>query len=1000
MTSTTAGRRQVLGLGLLLGLAAAAVGLVWILTGGESLHGDLLARLSEAPVGGGRLFRASSTAYDEDRYKETLVQAGLALLTTPETPLRRRIEALVAAGTGDLAAAAEGLSQLADDSPYDAEVLNDLGVVYMALGPQKASNYFRASKLFERAGRLTLLAPAPAFNTAVLHRQLNLQEMAATPFQAPQPAGEASAGRPSSDLHTLAQMLTGGDAAAATRFVQENISTLRKAATEYLFGSPADGTNEEAVRFIAAYCEKFYSDGTLAAMMAPLNSRHRESVLASRRFVARGIEWYQRGKFDEAGGFYDQAENMSRDAGSAFDDLWIKLNRADHELRRGRSKIAGDFLATVINESRTRGYKWLEGMALAAKGANSNLSPDYEAHLASINESISILTAIAAAGDSGRAIYYLATAYSIAGDFETGLTLAYKGLKVIWPDDRIRRGQFYWLAGQQLYRLGFADDAISLEKMAVAEVEAVENTGLVSFFSSHLTMMQVANRNYAEAERSLTSIKEASAKIQEPQERELNALIVNLLCARIKRETGNLSEAESCLKNNLQILDKQTGNVLDYYAQTRLQLAEVYSQKGQPELARRELRQAAAILEKNDAYLSAIYFRVSFENERRNLYEKAISLEYTHDGEDEAWGYTQGYRSKLFLEFLRQTNPGIDGIHKDAINRSKVQQRIPSNVQVVEYLVLPDRLLIWLVSNEKFLSVSVPVRRAELDRKIAEFLRLIQNKGELEKQAGALHDLLIGPIESQLDPNRALAIIPDQALHRLSFPALYSRAKGSYLIDRYAFLESPSMTSLLLAPSGAPARRTAVAFGAQTDDTNAGLELQRLQKYYDDITTFDGPAAVKPTFLSSLMSADIFHFAGHSQDASDPLRSAVLLDGRAGGPNSVSALDISTRKMPPNSVVVLASCDSSVGNSRDGVGMRGLTSAFLISGAGSVVGSLWLVEADSTSRLVLAFHEGFTQKKLSVAEALREAQRGLIAERAHPYYWAGFVVTGNLSAVR
>ena len=114
----------------------------------------------------------------------------------------------------------------------------------------------------------------------------------------------------------------------------------------------------------------------------------------------------------------------------------------------------------------------------------------------------------------------------------------------------------------------------------------------------------------------------------------------------------------------------------------------------------------------------------------------------------------------------------------------------------------------------------------------------------------------------------------------------------------------------------------------------------------------------------------------------------------------MTAVDISKRRMPASSVVVLASCDSSVGNSRDGIGMRGLTSAFLISGAGSVVGSLWLVDAESTSRLVLQFHKGFVRNRLPVAVALRKAQLEFIEEGAHPYYWSGFVVTGNISALR
>jgi CHAT domain-containing protein len=83
--------------------------------------------------------------------------------------------------------------------------------------------------------------------------------------------------------------------------------------------------------------------------------------------------------------------------------------------------------------------------------------------------------------------------------------------------------------------------------------------------------------------------------------------------------------------------------------------------------------------------------------------------------------------------------------------------------------------------------------------------------------------------------------------------------------------------------------------------------------------------------------------------------------------------------------------------------MRGLTSAFLIGGAGSVVGSLWPVEASSTSELMIRFHRAFATSQMPVAEALRKAQLAFLEssqERSHPYYWSGFVVTGNLSALR
>src|SRR6185295_2281137 len=124
-------------------------------------------------------------------------------------------------------------------------------------------------------------------------------------------------------------------------------------------------------------------------------------------------------------------------------------------------------------------------------------------------------------------------------------------------------------------------------------------------------------------------------------------------------------------------------------------------------------------------------------------------------------------------------------------------------------------------------------------------------------------------------------------------------------------------------------------------------------------------------------------------------------DGNPSGPNTVTAVDISRQRLASNAVVILSSCDSSVGNSRDGVGVRGLTSAVLIGGAGSVVGSLWPVEASSTADLMIRFHRAFAHSGMPVAKALRQAQLTFLKsfpDKSHPYYWSGFVVTGNFSA--
>jgi len=1002
MNKPVDGRRQNLALVLFLAFATAAgAGLHWSSSTDSAKTWRVVTSLSQAPIGEGRFFRASNSPFDPDRYQEALQDGGLQLLSNPDSPLSSRIRALIQAGTGNLSAAAETLRQLGQKYPGDAEILNDLGVIHMAMGKEKASNYFLAADLFERSRRLTIHSAAPTYNSAVVYLKLELDDLAAQRLEEYQRV-EID---PDLDIDPIASLKTAlyeQDIARASALLQENLPMFRQAAFDGVLNPQENSIPDEVTRFIFDHYRKAGTDPTIEIALAPLVGSSRDQIVESRKHIARGTAAYLKGKFDDAFHSYDLAEAASAKSGSLFDDLWLKLNRVDAWIRRGEIEKAREPLEVIIAESRKHRYKWLLGKALAAKGGDPRLSGNFEESLKTLNEAIDILISIDSPHDASRAMNYLATLYFFAGDYEESLDFAYRAVFAAPKPEHLRHSQPLVLAAIHVYRMGFPGYARILGEKALLEAKAAHNPGLVAHASSNLAILQSLERNLPAAEANFAIARTASAQIEGDQERTTTQLGINLLCARVMTDRGNLSEAESCLQQNRKLLSKVEGPVPYYLVQTLLQLSKTHQMQGRFDLAHENLKEAADALEANDARLSAGTLRLAFENERRIIYENAIAFEYDYGSKDTAWQHVQRYRSKLFLEFVGQFNPGIATLRGAVLDRSKVQQLIPPNVQVLEYVVLPDRLLIWLVSKNSFISTTVPVTRAELERRIADLLERTQDKSkaEFERQAEALHRILIEPIENRIGPTDTLAIIPDQALHRLNFPALYSQEKKSYLIERYPILESPSLASLLSEAGAKPSRDNAFAFGAQTDDTNATAELAALGKYYPQIQSFNGPKALKSDFLSSLERAGIFHFAGHSQDASDPLRSSVLLDGKAEGPNSITAADITKHRMPPNSVVVLASCDSSVGNSRDGVGMRGITSAFLISGAGSVVGSLWLVESDSTSRLVLEFHKSFAQDNLSVTESLRKAQLKFIADKVHPYYWSGFVVTGNASALR
>ncbi|WP_159396863.1 CHAT domain-containing protein [Sorangium cellulosum] len=138
----------------------------------------------------------------------------------------------------------------------------------------------------------------------------------------------------------------------------------------------------------------------------------------------------------------------------------------------------------------------------------------------------------------------------------------------------------------------------------------------------------------------------------------------------------------------------------------------------------------------------------------------------------------------------------------------------------------------------------------------------------------------------------------------------------------------------------------------------------------------------------------------------DPLlRSGLAFAGanrRSSGSDDgiLTALEASQLDLNGTQLVVLAACETGVGETHSGDGVHGLRRALVMAGAETQVMSLWNVRDDATLELMQAYYQRLLAGG-GRGEALRQAQLAMLAspERAHPFYWASFIVSGNDAAL-
>jgi CHAT domain-containing protein/tetratricopeptide (TPR) repeat protein len=106
----------------------------------------------------------------------------------------------------------------------------------------------------------------------------------------------------------------------------------------------------------------------------------------------------------------------------------------------------------------------------------------------------------------------------------------------------------------------------------------------------------------------------------------------------------------------------------------------------------------------------------------------------------------------------------------------------------------------------------------------------------------------------------------------------------------------------------------------------------------------------------------------------------------------LTAYEISQMDLSNTELVVLSACETGLGDIQGNEGVYGLQRAFKIAGVKNLIMSLWKVPDAATAELMISFYKHWLEDKMTIRQALYNAQKELRDEGFEPFYWAGWVL--------
>ena len=552
-------------------------------------------------------------------------------------------------------------------------------------------------------------------------------------------------------------------------------------------------------------------------------------------------------------------------------------------------------------------------------------------------------------------------------------------------------------AARELIRRRDLPAAVALLDLEIAETGGMKDPFLLSDALARRARAKAAGGDSTGALQDVASAQAAAQRVKDAQQRAQATATIDVAAGYA---AAGRNRAESI---------RRFTNAIDFYQRTSrsILLPELYLERGRVRLALGLEGEALADfnsgidrLEEQRATLSDFELHSTVADVGEDLFIEAVRLAVRR--KDVATAYRLAERSR-----------GRTLVRRLAAGDVPAPVSVDSGSRVVEFMILPEKLIVFTVDRELRMR-ELDVGRGELEQLVGSYTARIVDGApaeQVQSAAAELYDVLLRPLGSVTEGVATLVFAPSGILERVPWAALYDRQQQRYVVEDVSVASTPSVTlyALMAARDASRAHcamvvgnpRIAPAFVDLPVLRGAEQEARTIAGHYPRHTLLLGAEATVERVRRAAETCEVLHFASHavSSEASDDQSFLVLApDEKAGDSGMLYSRDVANLNLHHVSLVVLAACGTIRGPTVHIDGMPSIGRSFLAAGAKAVIGTLWNLDDDRSAALFARIPRDVSLGK-PVVEAIRDSQIEAIRSGdpayAHPSVWGGLTLIGG-----